>query len=109
MNGEELQYARHLEVRRLGGELHSWTFQAIKYRIGDGTWYLPDFHLIVLPEMRLEVHEWKGRHWEDKGRVKIKAAAGLYPWICWYGVQKTPRSGYKFEHFKTTASPLEAP
>lgn len=102
MNGQETEYAQTLEARRIGGEIISWSFDAIKLRLAHATWYSPDF-FVLLRDGRIEFHEFKGSHWEDDARVKIKAATGLYPFFRFLAIQKRPKrdgGGYAIEHFK---------
>lgn len=77
MNKTEARYASHLELRRIRGEVASYTFEKVKIRIADNTFYTPDF-FVVLPTMEIEFHEVKG-FWEDDARVKIKVAAETFP------------------------------
>lgn len=101
MNGQETEYARMLEARRMGGEILWWGFQTIKLRIGHAAWYTPDFQ-VLLALGQIEIHEFKG-HWEEAARVRIKAAAGLYPWLRFVAVRKIPRcdgGGYEVERIR---------
>jgi hypothetical protein len=51
-------------------------FEAVKLKIDDTCWYLPDF---FIPEI-VTFFEVKGSHiWEDS-KIKFKAARVLYPW-----------------------------
>lgn len=60
--------------------------QSMKFRLANGVWYIPDF--ICLQETRLlqnqiaAAFEVKG-HMRDDASVKIKVAAGMYPWVAW--------------------------
>jgi hypothetical protein len=77
MNRTEAAYAEHLEGRRRAGEVAWFSFQGLKFRLADKTFYTPDFD-VMLAGGALEVHEVKG-FWTDDARVKIKVAAGMYP------------------------------
>lgn len=77
MNNTEARYAAELEIRKRGGEVLWYDFDAIKLRLADNTFYTPDF-LVMLADGTLEVHEVKG-HWEDDARVKVKVAADKFP------------------------------
>ena len=102
MNKQEAEYAQTLEARRIGGEIIWWAFDAIKVRLANATWYSPDF-FVLLADGRVEFHEFKGGHWEDDARVKIKTAAGMYPFFRFIAVQKRLKrdgGGYTIEHFK---------
>ncbi len=74
MNGLESDYALFLEADRT---VQWWKFQPTKLRIAKRTWYEPDF-FVMRTDNSLEIHETKG-HWEDDARVKIKAAAEIFP------------------------------
>ena len=67
-----------LDLQHRGGQIRHWSFQAVKVRLADKTWYCPDF-FIVWADGRIEFRETKG-HWEDDARVKFKVAAELHPW-----------------------------
>lgn len=77
MNKTEAAYAQHLKLCEMAGEVAWFSFEAIKLRLANNTFYTPDF-LVMLADGTLEVHEVKG-YWEDDARVKIKVAASLYP------------------------------
>lgn len=77
MNKTEAFYAQRLELLKRAGEIVDWRFEAIKLRLADGTFYTPDF-LVVLLAPPNEFHEVKG-HWRDDARVKFKVAAELFP------------------------------
>lgn len=58
--------------------------QSVKLRLGNGVWYCPDFITFGNPDdVPLVVWEVKGEHvWEDS-IVKLKVAAGQYPFAEW--------------------------
>jgi len=100
MNGQETAYAQTLESRRVGpdGDILWWGFETIKLRLGHGAWYTPDFQVLRLGG-QIEIHEFKG-YQEEAARVRIKAAAGLYPWLRFHQITKLPRrsgGGYEVE------------
>ena len=81
MNGLESAYAAHLRNRQLAGEVRWFAFEPLRLAIATGrrrAFYTPDF-VVVLADGSTEVHETKG-HWREAARVRIKVAAGLYPW-----------------------------
>ena len=97
MNGTERRYALLLEQRKLAGEVTSYLFERIKFKLAPKTFYTPDFY-VVTPEC-IEIHEVKG-HWEDDARVKIKVAAEMFPEFKWLAVQwKNKTVGWVFEEF----------
>jgi hypothetical protein len=79
MNKLELSYAHELENKKRSGLIEWYSFDAIKLRLAEKTFYTPDF-LVMMRDGIMEVHEVKG-HWEDDARVKIKVAADKFPFI----------------------------
>jgi hypothetical protein len=77
MNKLEGEYAATLKQRELSGEVAWYSYEAVKFRLANNTFYTPDF-LVMLANGDMEVHEVKG-FWEDDARVKIKVAASIYP------------------------------
>lgn len=100
MNKTEAAYAERLEMLRRAGEVAWWSFEAVKLRLADNTFYTPDF-AVMLTGGLIEIHEVKG-HWEDDARVKIKVAAEQFPFR-FLAVQALPKSkggGWKVETFE---------
>lgn len=103
MNALEAEYARILEARKRAGEIQDWKYEAIRLRIAFGekhAWYKPDF-LIVNADGSQEAHETKG-WWKTDARLRIKVAAGVYPWIKFIGVRKLKKKdggGWEYESF----------
>ena len=98
MNKTEAKYANLLESRRVAGEILSYHFEEIKFKIGHNCWYTPDF--FVVKQNCLEVHEVKG-FMRDDARVKIKAARYRYPWFNWFlCYYKNKKLGWKIEAVK---------
>lgn len=77
MNKTEAAYAQYLELQKRAGEILWYSFEAIKLRLADKTFYTADF-AVMAKDGVLEMHEVKG-FWEDDARVKIKVAADKYP------------------------------
>jgi hypothetical protein len=98
MNGMEKRYAAYLETRRVCGEIAAWKFEAIKLKLAKATFYNPDF-LVVMPDVRLELHETKG--WlEDDASVKLKVAAQMFPEFKIVLVKWNKRTkGWDFKHY----------
>jgi hypothetical protein len=99
MNKTEAAYASRLEMLRLGGEIARWDFEPCKLRLAGGTFYSPDFR-VILPDGLVEFHEVKG-FWRDDARVKIKVAAEQHPYR-FVAVQKRRKKdggGWKVEVF----------
>lgn len=86
MNKWESAYAQHLEARKLNGEIVSYTYESIKFKLADLTYYTPDF-FILFPDGSVELHEVKG-FWRDDARVKIKVVAKTFPMFTFIIVTK---------------------
>lgn len=108
MNGTEKDYALHLQFRQERGEIIAYTFDAVKLRLAENTFYTPDF-LVQLADLTLEIHEVKG-HWEDDARCKIKVAAALFPFRFVAATKKRKKDGggWAFEDFAHEAPALGA-
>lgn len=76
MNKLERAYWDLLMLRLRAGEIVWAAYEPMKFRIGDNTFFSPDFGL-MLPDGAIEWHETKG-FWRDDARVKIKVAAEMY-------------------------------
>lgn len=100
MNKLETAYSLHLEARRRGGEIQLWQFEPFKFRLpGQKSFYTPDF-LLVMADGTIQIHETKG-HWHSRDRVRTKAAAGLYRYFRFVGVQRRrQRDPWEFEEIK---------
>lgn len=99
MNKTEQAYAAGLEARRAAGEVAWWRFEGVKLRLGDSTFYTPDF-AVMLADGRMEMHEVKG-FWTDDARVKIKVAADMYPFqfVALRAKSKRDGGGWEEERF----------
>jgi hypothetical protein len=74
MNKTEARYSAHLAMRP---DIVWHSFEGMKFRLADKTWYTPDF-TVMLASGVIELHEVKG-FWRDDARVKIKVAASPTP------------------------------
>lgn len=77
MNKIEAAYARYLEVLKAAGDVLWYRFEPMKLRLADGSYYKPDFGVLTR-DCLFEFHETKG-FWREAARVRIKVAAGLFP------------------------------
>jgi len=77
MNKTEGAYAKRLEDLKHAGVVQWYKFEGLKLRLGDNTFYTPDF-AVMWEDGVIECHEVKG-HWMDDARAKIKVAAEMYP------------------------------
>ena len=83
-SGLERNYAERLDLLKHAGEIVEWRYEGIKFKLGKGAWYTPDF--LVVYEDRFELHETKG-FWREAALVRIKVAASAYPWYRFVVVQ----------------------
>jgi len=86
MNKTEREYADYLDLQVAAGLIACWSFEPLKLRLADRTFYEPDFQ-VQTPAGHLELHEVKG-FWADDARVKIKVAAELHPCYLFKAVRK---------------------
>lgn len=99
MNGIESEYAAYLELRRAGGAIKWWKFEALVLRLADHTFYKPDFAVLAADDV-IEIHETKG-WWREDAKIKIKVAAKMYPFR-FFGIQKRTKrqgGGWQIEDF----------
>lgn len=99
MNALETAYAAELERRREAREIHWWLYEGLKLKLADNTFYTPDFAVMRIGG-ELEIHETKG-FWREDARLKIKVAAGLYPFRFLGVTRRSKRDGggWAFEEF----------
>jgi hypothetical protein len=99
MNKTEEAYGRHLEARRMAGDVVWYKFEGVKLRLADNTFYTPDF-AVMLESGFIEMHEVKG-FWQDDARAKIKIAADMYPFrfIAVKAAPKKDGGGWSIEDF----------
>ena len=88
MNGTEARYAKHLDRRKLLGEIAWYWFEEMKFRLADKTWYCPDF-MVMHADGMLELHEVKGWMMDDAA-VKLKVASALYWSFPVYVIREKP-------------------
>lgn len=99
MNKLEEAYSKELERLKLEGKVQHYSYEAVKLRLADRTFYTPDF-FVVDASGEVEFHETKG-FWEDDARVKIKVAAETFPFRFVGVTQKSKKNGggFEFEEF----------
>ena len=86
----ERAYAQRLDLLKRAGEIIDWRYEAMRFRVGGkvnlrDAFYTPDF--LVITGERVELHETKGR-WMEAARVRIAAAASLFPWFAFKAVYR---------------------
>lgn len=95
MNKTEKAYAERLDLLQRAGEIRSWKFESVKFKLADKTYYTPDF--MVVTEEQVEFHDTKGSFVEDDFMVKVKVVAEMYPEFCFKLVEAkyTDRDGLR--------------
>lgn len=79
MNQTETAYASILEGRRAAGEVISWEFESVTFKLAPDTRFTPDFS-VWLKDGTMEFVDCKGGGPQDeKSRVKVKCAAEKFP------------------------------
>ena len=84
LNKLEAEFQRYEEAR-IGEKLLP---QALRFRLGNGIWYKPDFLRVRGISGRLMLYEVKGPHSFRGGFENLKVAAGLYRDMDWRLVWK---------------------
>ncbi|HGO6072536.1 TPA: hypothetical protein ACK3Q6_006538 [Burkholderia cepacia] len=100
MNKTESDYGTVLEMERRAGAITWFGFEPIKLRLGKNAFYTPDYGALLACGV-LELREVKG-YWREDARVKIKAAAHIYPFFRFVAVTKIPLragGGWRREEF----------
>lgn len=98
MNKTEAAYAKLLESRKQAGEIESYQYEALTFRLAAKTSYTPDF-FVVRSDGEVEFHEVKGGFIYPTGWLKFKIAAGMYPMFHWELAQKrTIKQGGGWRH-----------
>lgn len=93
MNKLESKYSERLQMLKAGKLIIDFSYEAVKLRLADKTFYTPDFFVVF--EDRFEFHEVKGFLRED-ANVKFKVAKKLYPWFTFYMVFWEKKRGWVF-------------
>ena len=80
MNGTERRYADYvLEPSRHVGEIDSWMYEGLRFKLADGAWYKPDFN-VFYPDGQLINIEIKGGIIHEATVVRIKVAREAHLW-----------------------------
>lgn len=96
MNGLETRYSQLLQQGVIEDQIAAWRFEPVSLRLGDNTFYRPDF-MVIRSTGQIEFHETKG-YWREDARVKIKVAATAFPWFTFYAIQEK-HSAFVYERF----------
>jgi len=87
MNKLEAEFFERLELRRHAGELTCVHFEAMTLKLGPDLRYTPDFMVQGSEGGLIWFYETKG-FIRDDGRVKIIAAAQMFPMFTFYLARK---------------------
>lgn len=103
MNKTEKSYAQYLDLLKHAHAIQWYSFEGMKFRLADNTFYTPDF-AVMNHLNELEMHEVKGSRFifQDDAKVKIKVANELYPFR-FIVVFKT-KTGWELEEIGNSAS-----
>lgn len=85
-SGDERRYAERLDLLVKAGEIREWRHHAVKFNIGDGAWYTPDFEVIA-NDGTIEYHEVKGFR-REAAIVRFKAARQQNPHFTFKMIQR---------------------
>ena len=96
MNKIEGDYANHLDLLKHAGDVLWWRYAPMRLRLADGSYYKPDFG-VMMRDFLFEIHETKG-HWREAARVRIKVAAGLFPFK-FIAITRAKGGGWEREEF----------
>lgn len=103
MNKTEEAYGRHLETRRMAGDVVWYKFEGVKLRLADNTFYTPDF-AVMLESGFMEMHEVKGARaiFSDDAKVKVKVAAETYPFpfVVAFPIPKSRGGGWEVDRYE---------
>jgi hypothetical protein len=82
------------------GDIVGYHYEGVKLRLADGAIYTPDYFVVYRDHF--ELHEVKG-FWREAARVRIKVAAGLFPYFRFRAVTKAKRgNGWAYEEMSNT-------
>lgn len=102
MNATEKAYSDILEARRLAGEVISWLFESMTFKLASDCRYTPDF-AVWLADGSMEFVDTKGGGpMNETSRVKARVAAEKFPQFQFVIEQAMPKKhggGWKREVF----------
>lgn len=85
-SGDERRYAERLDLLVKAGEIREWRHHKVRFCIGDGAWYTPDFEVIA-NDGTIEYHEVKGFQ-REAAIVRFKAARQQNPHFTFKMIQR---------------------
>ena len=85
----ERQYTEYLELLRRTGEIVNWFYEDSKWKLADGTYYIPDFMVVYKDKIVfVEIKGYTKGRFGEKGVLKFKWCAERYKMFYWRLVQK---------------------
>jgi hypothetical protein len=96
----EARYAGYLQELKLAGEIESWKYEPVTFKLAARTTYTPDFEVRLLYGCVCYM-ETKGYHKNmAASRVKWKCAAEAHPEFQWFWVTWVRGQGWHHEEYK---------
>jgi hypothetical protein len=100
----EYDFADELEQWHRDRKIVEWRFHPMKFRLGKGSSYQPDFctwpTFTIETDVRLSFYEVKGS-WLAKNardsRTRLQVAAYMHQWFNWYAVTRTKGGIWELE------------
>lgn len=94
---EEAFYNRHIKPNLENGNLLFAHYEQLKFILGPGSTWLPDF-VLVTKDGDILVVEIKG-FWKADDRIQVKVVAGKFPYLHVFGARCTTKKIVKAEGF----------
>ncbi len=96
MNKTEAEYAAMLAERHARKEIAWWKYEGLTLKLADATHYRPDF-AVMLSNGEFEFHEVKGGFIREDGWLKLKIAAGQFPFRFFLCQKQAKKDGGKWQ------------
>lgn len=94
MNRLESSFAKKLDEELHGGKILWWAFESVKFSLGSGAWFCPDF-VVMTSVQEIVFYETKG-FMREAANVRLKVAANKYPFRFML-VRHARSSGWTYE------------
>ena len=79
----ELNYAKYLDLQQKAGEIISWRYGRVTFRLAKGQYHRIDF-IVLRKDLRVQMDQVKGWHPNLRAAIKgLKWAAQLWPMFYW--------------------------
>lgn len=109
MNKTEARFDGYLRALLHAGRIADYRFEAMKFRLADNTYYIPDFMVVTLDGYfrMIDVkgrtkskHTGKESYWcEEDAKIKIKVIADQLPWFSFAVAWESKEAGWTIECF----------